>query len=99
MSQIGISDAEAHHLVGKQGSLTDELRTHIRTVESHVSSLAHSTYVSQTTQALMNKWSSETKPQFEKIIARAEAAQGGTTKAVGHQMSTQESNASAISAI
>lgn len=99
MAKIGITPDEARHLVSRQSSLTDELRQHIRNVDTHVASLAHATYVSETTQALQAKWEGETKPQFEKIIARAEAAQQGTNSAVDHQLSTQSSNASSISAI
>lgn len=97
--KIGISPDEARHLVSQQGATTDELRAHVRTVEAHVTSLAHATYVSETTQALRMKWESETKPQFEKIIARSEAAQAGTNNAVNHQLATQGSGASSIMSI
>lgn len=99
MAKIGIAPDEARHLVGKQSSLTDQLRAQLRTIETHVASLAHATYVSETTQALQAKWETETKPQFEKIIARAEAAQHGTNSAVDHQLATQGSGASTIRAI
>lgn len=99
MAKIGITPDEARHLVRLQSSLTDELRQHVRDVDNHISSLAHVTYISETTQALQAKWESETKPQFEKIIARAEATQQGTLSAVDRQLATQSSNASSISAI
>jgi len=97
--KIGISPEEARTLVSRQSSLTDELRQHVRNVDSHVASLAGATYVSETTIALRAKWEGETRPQFEKIIARAESAQQGTNSAVDHQLATQGSNASAINAI
>jgi len=97
--KIGISPDEARHLVAQQGQLTDEIRGHIRTIDTHVDSLAHSTYVSETTAALQMKWQTETKPALEKVIARAEAAQTGTTGAVDHQLATQAHNASSIQAI
>jgi hypothetical protein len=99
MTQIGITPDEALHLVGQQGAATDALRNHMRTVEAHINSLASATYVSATTQALRAKWEGETKPQLEKIIARSETAQAGTKSSVAQQMSTQDSNASSISAI
>lgn len=99
MSKIGISPAEARHLVGQQGNNTDDIRGHIATIDTHVNSLAHSTYVSDTTNALAMKWESETKPALEKIVARSEAAQAGTNSAVEHQLATQASNASSIRSV
>lgn len=96
---IGMSPGEARHLVGKQGSLTDEMRKHVSDIDGHIASLAHANYVSETTQALQAKWESETKPQFMKIIARAEEAQAGTNSGVDHQLATQGSNADAIKAL
>lgn len=98
MALIGISEDEARHLVSKMGALTDELRSHVRNIQNHVDSLTAS-YVSDTTVALRGKWEGETRPQFEKLAARHEEAQAGTTKAVAHQMSTQGSGAGAIQAI
>lgn len=99
MTNIGISPDEARHLVSKQSSLTDEMRAHVNNIDGHITSLAHGTYISETTQALQAKWESETKPQFMKIIARAEEAQSGTNSGVDHQLSTQGSNASAIKSL
>ncbi|MFA5709944.1 hypothetical protein [Mycolicibacterium sp.] len=99
MSKIGISPDEARHLVGQQSSNTDEVRAHMRTIDNLINSLASATYVSETTNALRTKWETETKPQFEKVINRAETAQAGTNSAVDHQLATQGSHAGAISAI
>jgi hypothetical protein len=97
--KIGISPDEARHLVSQQGQNTDEMRSHVRTIDNLINSLASSTYVSETTAALRMKWESETKPQFEKVIARSETAQAGTNSAVDHQLATQGHNASSIQAI
>lgn len=99
MTQIGITPDEALHLVGQQGAATDALRNHMRTVAAHIDSLAGATYPSAVTQALRAKWEGETRPQLEKIIARSELAQEGTKGGVATQLSTQDSNASSITAI
>jgi uncharacterized protein YukE len=99
MSQIGISPDEALHLVSQQGALTDALRNLISRVENHVNSLAGATYCSETTQALRAKFEGETKPQFQRIIARSEDAQNATVSCVNMQMATQGDGAGKLNAI
>ena len=93
MSLIGMTYDEAFDLVEKQRELTDQLRQLVTTAELHVDSLANANYISATTQALMNKWHGETRPQFDKIFARSAAAQDGTIKAIRVQESTQNDGA------
>lgn len=97
--KIGITPDESAHLVSKLSSLTDQMRAQVRTVGTHVSSLAHATYVSETTKALQGKFEGETEPQFTRSFNDAEEKQAGTTRAVNHQMETQGSGASSITAI
>lgn len=96
--KIGISPAEATHLVSQQSAATDQIRNQLRTIGNFVDSLASASYVSSTTQACRAKFYGDTLQQFEKVLARAENAQAGTIKAMQTQQQNQDSGASAVNA-
>lgn len=76
---------EAVQLVHSQGSITQKLRALLTIVDYRVESLAGHNYISDTSRALADKWHSDTRKQFEKIITMSEEAQDGTVKACATQ--------------
>lgn len=99
MSKVGISDAAARHLIKDLGTSTDELRTQVNSVEQHITELAGAHYVSATTEAYRNKWESQVKPQFTKILNQSDQQQASSTSYFDKQQASLREAASTIQAV
>lgn len=77
----------------------DEFRAQLNSIGTSLSQLTHADYISATMDAFQAKFDTESRPQMEKIIARAQSAVDGTRKVIEAQRARQETEGAAVNRI
>lgn len=77
----------------------DAMRAQLSSIATSLSQLTHADYISATMDAFQAKFDADSKPQMEKIIARAQSAVDGTRKVIEAQRVRQETEGAAVNRV
>lgn len=98
MAVVGITPDEAHQGFSSQATHTDEIRSAVAQISTHVESLAFATYKSATTMAMQAKWDGEVRPRLEALCAESDEKREGGQHCVQTQLANQQAGADAVNA-